>query len=52
MFAFEGDAADESKHTEEALRRSEAELRDIVDQMQDTFYRTNLEGQMKCWPGP
>jgi hypothetical protein len=33
VFAFEGDAADESKHTEEALRRSEAELRDIVDQM-------------------
>ena len=34
------------KETEEALRRSEGQYRSIVDNMQDMFYRTDLDGKL------
>jgi PAS domain S-box-containing protein len=34
------------KQAEEALRRSERDVRTILDNMQDTFYRTDAEGRV------
>jgi PAS domain S-box-containing protein len=34
------------KETEEALRHSEGQYRSIIDNMQDMFYRTDLEGKL------
>lgn len=42
--AFVRDVTD-SKFAEDSIRRSERELNSILDSLQDTFYRTDLEGR-------
>ena len=41
----------EQKKTEDALRASELKYRRIIDQMQEVFYRADMEGNMvMCSP--
>ncbi len=43
--AFVRDVTD-SKFAEDSIRRSERELNSILDSLQDTFYRTDVEGRL------